>query len=235
MTELLTIKDLTYRKNHHLILNKVNLHVKKGKIIALLGENGAGKTTLMRLIVGIAKNYQGEIKVNGQSKEVARKAQVSMTDALQGFGDNTKLQEIKEFYQSLFSDFDVAQFTELRNFMKLNDEMKLGELSRGMREKLEIALTLARRAPLYLLDEPFAGIDPLARKRIINSILLWKDPEATLIISDHFVNEIATILDEVVVVKDQTAVSHVSADDIRSHGQSIEEYYENLYAEEGAE
>lgn len=75
----------------------------------------------------------------------------------------------------------------------------------------------------------------MARKRIINSILLWKNPDSTIIISDHFVNEITTILDEVVIVKDKKIASHLSADDIRAHGKSIEEYYETLYADEGAE
>lgn len=216
MNKLLEVKELTYRKNLKTILDNVNLDVDSGKIIALLGENGAGKTTLMRVIVGIAKHYQGEVLLNGDGSEVYRKANIAMTDNLKGLSDSTKIGEVEEFYQKLFSDFDSSKFEQLRSFMKLNNEMKLGQLSRGMREKLEIAVTLAR-------------------KRIINSILLWKNPDSTIIISDHFVNEITTILDEVVIVKDKKIASHLSADDIRAHGKSIEEYYESLYADEGAE
>ena len=234
MNKLLEVKELTYRKNLKTILDNVNLDVDSGKIIALLGENGAGKTTLMRVIVGIAKHYQGEVLLNGDGSEVYRKANIAMTDNLKGLSDSNKIGEVEEFYQKLFSDFDSSKFEQLRSFMKLNNEMKLGQLSRGMREKLEIAVTLSREAKLYLLDEPFSGIDPMARKRIINSILLWKNPDST-IISDHFVNEITTILDEVVIVKDKKIASHLSADDIRAHGKSIEEYYESLYADEGAE
>ncbi len=225
MNKLLEVKELTYRKNLKTILDNVNLDVDSGKIIALLGENGAGKTTLMRVIVGIAKHYQGEVLLNGDGSEVYRKANIAMTDNLKGLSDSTKIGEVEEFYQKLFSDFDSSKFEQLRSFMKLNNEMKLGQLSRGMREKLEIAVTLSREAKLYLL----------ARKRIINSILLWKNPDSTIIISDHFVNEITTILDEVVIVKDKKIASHLSADDIRAHGKSIEEYYESLYADEGAE
>ena len=231
MNKLLEVKELTYRKNLKTILDNVNLDVDSGKIIALLGENGAGKTTLMRVIVGIAKHYQGEVLLNGDGSEAYRKANIAMTDNLKGLSDSTKIGEVEEFYQKLFSDFDE----QLRSFMKLSNDMKLGQLSRGMREKLEIAVTLSREAKLYLLDEPFSGIDPMARKRIINSILLWKNPDSTIIISDHFVNEITTILDEVVIVKDKKIASHLSADDIRAHGKSIEEYYESLYADEGAE
>ncbi|WP_297820494.1 ABC transporter ATP-binding protein [uncultured Lactobacillus sp.] len=232
---LLEIKNLTYKKNLRTILNDINLNVGYGKIVALLGENGAGKTTLIRIISGIAKNYRGNVAVNGQQDEEARKSQVSITDALKGFNESTKIDEIEFFYEKIYPDFDDHQFKELREFMKLSGDMKLRQLSKGMREKLEIALTLSRKVPLYLLDEPFSGIDPLARKRIINSILLWKDPKATMIISDHFVNEITTILDEVIVVKDKTIASHIAADDIRANGQSIEQYYESMYEDGGAE
>ena len=235
MNDLLAIKDVSYKKNQKQVLQDVNLNLAPGKIVALLGENGAGKTTLMRIIAGVAKNYKGEINLEGATKEAERKAKLSFTDGLTGFSDSTKIKEVVKFYATIFQDFDENEFDELRKFMKLDPEMKLSQLSRGMREKLEIAVTLSREAKLYLLDEPFSGIDPMARKRIINSILLWKNPDSTIIISDHFVNEITTILDEVVIVKDKKIASHLSADDIRAHGKSIEEYYESLYADEGAE
>ncbi len=72
----------------------------------------------------------------------------------------------------------------------------------------------------------------MARKKIINSIILWKAEDATILISDHFVNEIATLLDEVVVIKDRTIFAHESAEEIRSNHESIEEYYEGLYEDE---
>jgi ABC-2 type transport system ATP-binding protein len=71
----------------------------------------------------------------------------------------------------------------------------------------------------------------MARKRIINSILLWKNDQSTILLSDHFVNEISSVLDEVVIVKDQTVLAKQGADDIRAKGQSIEQYYESFYQE----
>lgn len=232
MSNLLTVKDLTYKKNQKVILRDVNLTLTTGKIVALLGENGAGKTTLMRIIAGVAKNYRGEIELAGSTKEAERKAKLAFTDNLSGFSDSTKISEIAQFYQIIFADFDINQFEQLREFMKLSLDMKLSQLSRGMREKLVIALTFSRKVDLYLLDEPFGGIDAMARKKIINSIILWKDPDATILISDHFVNEIASLLDEVVIIKDNTVLEHESADEIRSKNKSIEEYYEGLYEED---
>lgn len=235
MNDLLTVKDLTYRKNQKTILKDANLNLSSGKIVALLGENGAGKTTLMRIIAGVAKNYKGEVNLEGTTKEAARKAKLSFTDGLTGFSDSTKIKDVVKFYATIFQDFDENEFDELHKFMKLDNDMKLSQLSRGMREKLIIALTFARKADLYLLDEPFGGIDAMARKKIINSIILWKDEKATILISDHFVNEISSLLDEVVIVKDHTILEHKSADDIRQNHETIEEYYESFYADEDDE
>ena len=223
MNDLLAIKDVSYKKNQKQVLQDVNSNLAPGKIVALLGENGAGKTTLMRIIAGVAKNYKGEINLEGATKETERKAKLSFTDGLTGFSDSTKIKEVVKFYATIFQDFDENEFDELR------------QLSRGMREKLIIALTFARKADLYLLDEPFGGIDAMARKKIINSIILWKDEKATILISDHFVNEISSLLDEVVIVKDHTVLEHKSADDIRQTHKSIEEYYESFYADEDDE
>lgn len=235
MNDLLMVKDLTYRKNQKTILKDANLNLSSGKIVALLGENGAGKTTLMRIIAGVAKNYKGEVNLEGTTKEAARKAKLSFTDGLTGFSDSTKIKDVVKFYATIFQDFDENEFDELRKFMKLDNDMKLSQLSRGMREKLIIALTFARKADLYLLDEPFGGIDAMARKKIINSIILWKDEKATILISDHFVNEISSLLDEIVIVKDHTILEHKSADDIRQNHETIEEYYESFYADEDDE
>lgn len=72
----------------------------------------------------------------------------------------------------------------------------------------------------------------MARKKIINSIIMWKDEKSTILISDHFVNEISALLDEIVVVKDNTILEHKTADEIRENHKSIDEYYEGLYEDE---
>ena len=231
MSNLLEIENLTYRKNLKVILKDINLNLKHGKIVALLGENGAGKTTLMRIIAGINKNFLGMVAVDGAQPVEDRKRLISFSDSLSGFKESTKVAKIINFYEYLYDDFDKDKFKQLQKFMRLNEDLRLSEMSKGMREKLIIALTFSRQAELYLLDEPFSGIDAMARKKIISSIILWKADEATILISDHFVNEIASMLDEVVVVKDKTIYCHKSTEEIRESNQSIEEFYENIYGE----
>lgn len=231
MSNLLEIENLTYRKNLKVILKDINLNLKHGKIVALLGENGAGKTTLMRIIAGINKNFRGMVAIDGVQSIADRKRVISFSDSLSGFKESTKVAKIINFYEYLYDDFDKDKFKQLQKFMRLNENLRLSEMSKGMREKLIIALTFSRQAELYLLDEPFSGIDAMARKKIISSIILWKADEATILISDHFVNEIASMLDEVVVVKDKTIYCHKSTEEIRESNQSIEEFYENIYGE----
>lgn len=231
MSNLLEIENLTYRKNLKVILKDINLNLKHGKIVALLGENGAGKTTLMRIIAGINKNFRGMVAIDGVQSVADRKRVISFSDSLSGFKESTKVAKIINFYEYLYDDFDKNKFKQLQKFMRLNENLRLSEMSKGMREKLIIALTFSRQAELYLLDEPFSGIDAMARKKIISSIILWKADEATILISDHFVNEIASMLDEVVVVKDKTIYCHKSTEEIRENNQSIEEFYENIYGE----
>lgn len=234
MTNSIEIKNLNYRKNMKLILSNVNLTIASGKIVGLLGENGAGKTTLMRLIAGVAKGYQGQISVVDESKIAAKKAIVSFSEQLSGFNQNMKIERIVRFYEDVYPDFSEDKYNQMAGFLQINEDQKLSQLSKGMREKLIIGLALSRRAKVYLLDEPFGGIDSMSRKKIINSIIRWKPDNATILVSDHYVSEIASVLDEIVIIKDKTVFAQKSTEEIREKfGEGIEEYYEKVY--EGTE
>lgn len=121
----------------------------------------------------------------------------------------------------------------MAGFLQIDEGLKLSALSKGMREKLIIGLTLSRETQVYLLDEPFGGIDSMTRKKIIDSIIKWKSDDAVILVSDHYVSEIASILDEIVIIKDKTVYAQKSTEEIREkYREGIEEYYENAYREE---
>lgn len=230
MAEILTIKNLNYKKNNKTILKDINLNIASGKIIGLLGENGAGKTTLMRLIAGINPLAEGVITVNGQTKKAAIKQNVSFSDQLAGFGKNTKISEVVRFYENVYSDFSKAKYSEVSKYLDVDESKRLSALSTGTRGKLVIALALSRETKLYLLDEPLSGIDSMSRKKIISSIIQWKDDDSTIIISDHYVTEIASLLDDVIIIKDQTVLEIDSVETIQEkYHLGIEEYYEQVY------
>ncbi|WP_338233039.1 ABC transporter ATP-binding protein [Companilactobacillus muriivasis] len=235
MSKVLEINALNYKKNNKLILKDINLSLDNGKIIGLLGANGAGKTTLMRLISGVNAKTSGQITVAGVDGKAARKSCVSATYPLTSFNKgagekNTKVKDVVKFYIDIYPDFSFEKYQAMAKFLEISCDDKLVNLSTGTAEKLEIALTLARQVPLYLLDEPLNGIDIMARKKIIKSIIQWKGDDSTIIISSHYVKEISSLLDDVVILKDQTVYQVSPVEDIQAkYHLGIEDYYEKIY------
>jgi ABC-2 type transport system ATP-binding protein len=231
--QLLEINQLSYQRNLKTILKNLSLNTQSGQIVGLLGANGAGKTTLMRLIAGSYINRHGSITIKNSESLIERKASVSFTEQISGMNSRKRLYQIAEFYARVYPDFSMADFTQLLTELKLGMDQRLNQLSKGNRRKFIIAITLARQTDLYLLDEPFDGIDSMSRKRIIASIIQWKPDNATILVSDHHVGDIANLLDQVVVVKNRCVVAQESADTIRETlGKDIETYYEDFYKEE---
>jgi len=239
MTKVLEISNLKYKKNNKTILNDINLNLDNGKIVGLLGANGAGKTTLMRLINGINIKTSGKIIVSGIESKPAIKSCVSMTYDLKnnfkdsfssGWLNRNKIKDLVKFYSEVYPDFSGEKYQEMADYLSINPEEKTTSLSTGETEKLTMALTLARQVPLYLLDEPLNGIDIMTRKKIIKSIIQWKNDESTIIISSHYVKEISGLLDEVVIIKDKTIHEVTSVEDIQTkYHLGIEDYYEKIY------
>jgi len=235
MSKVLEINSLNYKKNNKLILKDINLSLDNGKIIGLLGANGAGKTTLMRLISGVNAKTSGQIAVAGVDSKAARKSCVSATYSLTSFNKgagekNTKVKDVVKFYIDIYPDFSFEKYQAMAKFLEIPCDDKLVNLSTGTGEKLEIALTLARQVPLYLLDEPLNGVDIMARKKIIKSIIQWKGDDSTIIVSSHYVKEISSLLDDVVILKDQTVYQVSPVEDIQAkYHLGIEDYYEKVY------
>ncbi|PAK59456.1 ABC transporter ATP-binding protein [Lentilactobacillus kefiri] len=230
MTNTIEIKNLNYRKNYRSILEDVNLNIDAGKTVGLLGENGAGKTTLMRLIAGVAKGASGSISIDGKDDVSLKKSFVSFSEQLNGFSSSMRIDKIIRFYEDVYPDFSTEKYNQMAGFLQIDEGLRLSALSKGMKEKLVIGLTLSRDTKVYLLDEPFGGIDSMSRKKIIQSIIKWKNDDAIILVSDHYVSEIASILDEVVIIKDRTIYTQKSAEEIRSkYAEGIEQYYESVY------
>ncbi|MBU9788147.1 ABC transporter ATP-binding protein [Lentilactobacillus sp. IMAU92037] len=230
MANTIEIENLTYHKNYRRILENINLQIEQGKTVGLLGENGAGKTTLMRLIAGVAKGAHGTVKIDGEDQVAAKKAEVSFSGQLDGFNPSMRIDKIIRFYEDVYPDFSTDRYNQIAGFLQIDEGLRLSALSKGMKEKLVIGLTLSRDTKVYLLDEPFGGIDSMSRKKIIQSIIKWKSPDSVIVVSDHYVSEIASILDEVVIIKDKTIYTKKSAEEIRAqYAEGIEQYYESIY------
>ncbi|MBO0440179.1 ABC transporter ATP-binding protein [Candidatus Enterococcus ikei] len=230
MADLVKVEQLSYRKGMKQIFNELSFSVSSGKIIALIGENGSGKTTIMRLLSGLALNWKGQILIDGSVVGTKTKSFVAYLEDQNNFQPNQQLEEVISFYARFYSDFDKRRAYELLRFMNLSESEKLGNLSKGNAEKFALSMTLARRAKLYLLDEPLSGVDLLSREKIIQSLLQWFDEESTIIITTHQLREIETIIDEVLFLRDGQIILHESLETIKEvKHKDLEDLYREVY------
>src|SRR5690606_29838885 len=126
-----------------------------------------------------------------------------------------KIKDASDLFKDFYSDFDEGKFEELLRFMKLDRDMRIDTLSKGMHEKLNLSLVLARNAKLYVLDEPIAGVDPVARDEILNAIINNYNEKSSMIITTHLVRDMENILDDVVFLKDGKIILSDSAESLR--------------------
>lgn len=227
---MLEIKNLSIAYKNKLVLDKLNLSFKKGEIVGLLGPNGSGKTTLLRILAGLEKNYKGEVKIGGKNPDYLTKSFVSYQPDHLPLDKSYNLIQISNLYDEFFEDFSKEKFEKIIRDFKLDMKMKIKNMSKGMKDKVQIALSLSRKSDLYLLDEPMSGIDPASRKKIMDVIIDNFDSEGLMIISTHLISQIERLLDKVVFISDGKIILEENIDDLRqNHKMGVEEYFEEVF------
>lgn len=227
---MLEIKNLSIAYKNKLVLDKLNLYFKKGEIVGLLGPNGSGKTTLLRILAGLEKNYKGEVKIGGENPDYLTKSFVSYQPDHLPLDKSYNLIQISNLYDDFFEDFSKEKFEKIIRDFKLDMKMKIKNMSKGMKDKVQIALSLSRKSDLYLLDEPMSGIDPASRKKIMDVIIDNFDSEGLMIISTHLISQIERLLDKVVFISDGKIILEENIDDLRQkHKMGVEEYFEEVF------
>jgi ABC-2 type transport system ATP-binding protein len=185
----------------------------------------------MKLIAGLNKTNEGRIEVDGSTDLVEKRAMISFMDDLSGFDKKTKVSAIVEFYRDNYPDFNADKYAELAEFMKLTTNESYRALSLGNKMKLQITLALSREAKVYLLDEPFNGIDILTREAIIKALVKWFSEDSVILLSTHHPAEIENVVDDLVILKDGKIITHSTPDELReAYGLGIEDYYREVYA-----
>ncbi len=226
MTGLIEIKNITKSYGKFKVLNNVDLSLEGGKIVGLCGPNGAGKTTLIKMITGLLRDYEGEILVSDKPIGPESKALISYLPDINYFNDNMNGEKAKSLYIDMYADFDPVVFGNLMNQMRLDTHIPLKKMSKGMREKFQLALCLSRQAAIYLLDEPIAGVDPASRDLIIETILGNYSEGALMVISTHLIADIEAVLDEVIFINNGEITLHENCDILRERtGLSVNELF----------
>ncbi len=223
-TERIETKDLIKSYRGRIVVDRVNLTLERNQIIGLLGPNGAGKTTTFYMMIGLIRPDSGRVFLNDQDisadpmylrarkgitylpqePSVFRKLTVeeNLLAVLEGM-NGTSL-EIKERVKTLLSDLDISHLAKRRSSF----------LSGGERRRLEISRALVTEPKFMLLDEPFAGIDPLILNDIKKIIRQLKDRGIGIIISDHNVRETLDVCDSSYIIHQGKIIESGAQEDI---------------------
>ena len=228
--KLLEIKKLNKSFDKKDVLKDVNLSIKSGKIIGLLGKNGAGKTTLIKLINDLLVPTSGEILVNGNKVGVESKKVISFLPEKTYLNKQMKVSEVLDYFTDFYDNFDKEKAEKLLKDLDLDINQKLSKMSKGMQEKVQLVLVMSRNADLYILDEPLGGVDPATRDYILDTILSNFNENASVIISTHLISDIERILDEVVFIDKGKIVLQEDADKLRNkENSSIDEIFRRMF------
>lgn len=229
---ILECKNLTksYKRGVN-VLENFNLEIPEGKIVGLLGPNGCGKSTLIKLIAGLLQANGGTILVGGEEIGDKTRAMVSYLPERTYFNSWMKVDDIISYFEEFYADFDKARAYSLLEKLGIDKTAKLRTLSKGTKEKVQLILVMSRRARLYLLDEPIAGVDPAAREYILSTIVSNYDPIATIIITTHLISDVEQVLDDYVFLSQNGRVlAHGSVEEARGEsGRSLDELFREVF------
>ncbi len=227
--ELLIAESISKQYRSKTVVNSVSLTVKQGEIVGLLGPNGAGKTTSFYIIVGLIQPNGGKIylgKKNITSLPMFKRAQKGIGYLAQEASVFRNL-SVEDNLYAVLESLNFSKQEQIRRAEKLINEFGLQEvrknlgriLSGGERRRTEIARALATEPKFLLLDEPFAGVDPVAVEEIQNIIAALKKKNIGILITDHNVNETLSITDRAYLMFEGRLLKSGSAEELSSDPQ----------------
>lgn len=230
MSTLVTCKDLTKVYGRKTAVDHISLKLESGHIIGLLGPNGSGKTTFIKMLNGLLTPTSGELYVKQLPVGIESKKIISYLPDQSYLNRNSTVEEMMDYFQDFYPDFEEERARQMLSSLQIDPKASLKTLSKGTKEKVQLILVMSRRAELYVLDEPIAGVDPAAREYILQTILTNYEPEASILISTHLISDIENILDEVIFIKEGKICLQAGAEDIRAQqNKSIDALFREVF------
>lgn len=198
------VEDLTKRYRDVLAVDAVSLSVGAGETLGILGANGAGKTTTVEMIAGLRRPDGGSVSVMGMdpTRDRARVRQVLGVQLQEGYLHGAlTVNELLTLYRSFYPD--PRPYTELLDLVELTSKAdeRFEKLSGGQRQRVSVALALAGRPRVLILDELTTGLDPVARRRMWRSIEQLQSEGVTILLVSHAMDEVARLCDRIVLLE----------------------------------
>ena len=230
MSNVVDIKGLTKIFPGCKALDNVELGIGRGKVVGLLGPNGSGKTTLIKVLNGLLKPTGGQVYIDGHVPGVYTKSIVSYLPDRTYFADWMRVKDIFDLFADFYQDFDRPRAVDMCHALGIDENAKIKTMSKGTKEKVQLILVMSRKAQLYLLDEPIAGVDPAAREYILSTIINNYNEDGTVVISTHLISDIERILDEVIFIRDGKVLRHEAVDEMKEkEGKSVDAVFRDSF------
>jgi ABC-2 type transport system ATP-binding protein len=207
----LEIENISKKFGDFDAVKKLSFNIPKGIIYGLLGPNGAGKTTTIRMVMNIIIPDEGSIKILGQKMDVKMKEKVGYLPEERGLYPKMKVGELLLFLAEIRGITGSNARKEIDLWLERFDlsgwkKKKVEELSRGMQQKLQFIATLIHQPELFILDEPFAGLDPVNTKLLKDIMLEMKEKGRTIIFSTHRMEQVEMICDNICLINKAESV-----------------------------
>ncbi len=227
---ILECSNLTKSYGKCQALSNVNISIEPGKIVGLLGPNGSGKTTLIKMANGLITWDGGELLIDGKAPGRETKRIVSYLPERTYLADWMSVKQLLDFFCDFYPDFRRKRAEEMLYHLNIDETMRIRQMSKGTREKVQLILVMSRAAKLYLLDEPIGGVDPATRDYILHTIIGNYDPEASVVISTHLIADVEKILDQVIFISQGQIVLEKAVDEIREQqGKSVDQLFREVF------
>ncbi|MGY1689066.1 ABC transporter ATP-binding protein [Geodermatophilus sp. SYSU D01105] len=224
MSAAATVTDVTMRFREHTALCGVSTTIEAGSITGLLGRNGAGKTTLMQLLTGHRRPTSGRVEVLGGEpyENDAVLSRVCFIKEGQRYPDHFRVQDALGSAAMLFPQWDGDLAAALLRDFDLPPKRVIKKLSRGMNSAVGIVIGLASRAPVTLFDEPYLGLDAVARQLFYDRLLAdYAENPRTVVLSTHLIEEIASLLERVLLIDRGRVLLDADADSLRGSAVTV--------------
>jgi ABC-2 type transport system ATP-binding protein len=205
-------------------LADLDLVIPRGEVFGLLGPNGAGKTTLIRTLLGFIHRTSGQAEVMGIDPavdSVAVRRQVSYLPGDARLPRHLRGYSVLKFFAEIQPEGDLERSLAVADRLELDLRRLVSFMSTGMRQKLAIAAVVGSRAPLLILDEPTANLDPTVRSRVLEMVMSARNDGRTVIFSSHVLSEIEEVCDSVVLLRKGRLAHHQSLSDLKARHRIV--------------
>ncbi len=204
MNHPIEVRGLTHAYGSREAIHDLTFDLPSGEILGLIGPNGAGKTTTLRILTGVMRPRAGEARVLGHDArrlDPALRARLGIVTEGVHLPGAATVAGLTSFCRALHPDWDEPFSRALQNDFGLDARTRVGALSRGQRAKLAFLLAVSHRPELLILDEPFGGLDALARSEILERLLIWvAETRCSVLVASHDLTEVERITDRVALL-----------------------------------